>query len=335
MKQTKPNKRRKWRNLWAAVPVMLAAAALLAFWPQTEPEGTEGDPAILGVEIGRPAGSETENSGGGEGAGDNASGTAGTSGAESNTAGGTENSGAESNTAGGTENSDAETDGEKRLPEGLLEELEQLLNGADEGTDPQGKAPSRNDSGAGGNAPSRNDSNAAGNAADGLVAYMKTFDPAWYREDSAFGEQRQYELVEYFAGDSYETKTVWGSTERTAKFTYNYIWEGSSRFQDQHRGEDPDLVAQRERVRAMLQYLLPEFGEEAYRDFLQVEALNYQDRRWYSRTAWYGERLVQFSIQSGTVTGTVYPYGYTDEINGLPQRGEVEELFGDEGVNGR
>lgn len=303
MKKENRARGKEWQVAGATcLAALVTVAALLVCRPQTEPQEPATDPNLIGVEIGQLAGGETDRDAQTEHpeAAEKEEHPKGTEKAEHPEVA----EKAEKPEGGGKEETDAAgkeevSDGEKPLPDGLLEELEHALNGT---------------------------------GAEGLISYMKASYPGWYRQDTSLTDQRQYELVEYFAGDTYETKNLWGSSDRTAKVTYNYIWEGSSRFQDRHQGKDPDLIAQRARVRAMLQYLLPAFGEAVYQDFLQVEALNYQDRRWYSRTAWYGERLVQISIQSGTVTVTVYPLGYTDEINGLPAKGQVEELFGDEGL---
>ncbi|MBE6037560.1 MAG: hypothetical protein E7223_08155 [Clostridiales bacterium] len=319
--------KQKWMAAGAA-GAALAVLLGLALWagvaaePEEEPKGDE---TLVSIGLGTVGGAESdgrETGSGTESDGEETGGPAEQEGAVG---------GSDSCEDRKTEDSAGKTDGERPLPEDLLLQLQQALNGGGQAEHSAAARPGEPadspDAGEGGAA-----AELRGRAADGLVPYMMEAYPSWHREDRSETAQRSYALVEYFAGDSYETCTLWGSSEKTAKFTYNYVWEGSSRFQDRHQGKDPDPVTQRARIRAMLYYLLPGFGEEAYQDFLQVEALNYQDRRWYSRTSWYGDRLVQFSIQSGTVTGTVYPYGYTDEVNGLPEKGTVEELSGDEGL---
>ncbi len=163
--------------------------------------------------------------------------------------------------------------------------------------------------------------------ASGLPAFLAETDPAFMRDETDEG----YRLIGYDAGDVYEIKNLDAGVLVT--ITYRYPTGQTSRRGDLVYDESKE----RPRVFAVLEYLFPEQAEAVRNDFtamrhwqesyLRAYGLSEIDWAAFVRSRYYGTRYCLMSVSRDTVTVTVYPAGYRDEMGDFAANGSYREFY--------
>ena len=161
----------------------------------------------------------------------------------------------------------------------------------------------------------------------GLPAFLAGIDPSFMRDET----DEAYRLIGYDAGDVYEIQD--DAEGAIVTVTYRYPTGQTSRRRDLVYDESKE----RPRVFAVLEYLFPEQAEAVRNDFtamrhwqesyLRAYGLPEIDWSAFVRSRYYGTRYCLMSVTRDTVTVTVYPAGYRDELGDFAANGSYREFY--------